>query len=279
MTLRTILVCLTNTSSAADVMKCAAILARRDNAHVIGLHVTESLIVYPSIAMHIPDITYQTFATSQKGHTQDLKDIFDAQTRAEGFPSEWRHLASDTATVADRIVESARSVDLVVMAQEDDSHDRTMMNNLQERVIRESGRPVLVIPRGYQADTLGDTVVLGWSPTREATRAAHDMEQVISPDAKVSILRIDKATGDELSDFDTNDLAAALARYGHDVSVIHREQAGEKVADVLSHEAFEIGADLLVTGAFGHSRTYDFVIGAVSRALLSDAKIPVLYSK
>lgn len=279
MTLRTILVCLTNASSAADLMKSAAILARRDNAHVIGLHVSESLVVYPSIAMHIPDLTYQAFADNQRDHCQEIKKIFDAHTHAEGFASEWRHLNSDNGTVADRIVESARSADLVVMAQEDDSHDRMMMNHLQERVIRECGRPVMIIPRDYAAETLGDTVVLGWSATREATRAAHDMLSVASPAAKVNVLRVGKSTGDELADFGANDLASALARHGRSVSVIHRDQDGEKVAEVLSHAAFEMGADLLVTGAFGHSRTYDFVIGAASRALLSDAKLPVLFSK
>ena len=45
------------------------------------------------------------------------------------------------------------------------------------------------------------------------------------------------------------------------------------------HEAFESGADMIVTGAFGHSRVYDFVIGAVTRDLLHNAELPVLYSK
>ncbi|MBT8412810.1 MAG: universal stress protein, partial [Boseongicola sp.] len=57
-----------------------------------------------------------------------------------------------------------------------------------------------------------------------------------------------------------------------------RDRAGAEVAEVLMKQAFEQGADMIVTGAFGHSRVYDFVIGAVTHNLLKDAKLPVLFS-
>ncbi|MCK0097343.1 universal stress protein [Yoonia sp. F2084L] len=279
MTLRTILVCLTSTKSAAHLLQAAAILARRDNAHVIGFYVTESLVVYPSIAMHIPEVSFESFVASQRAHAKEAKEIFDAHAKAEDFPSEWRQVSSESGFLADSIVASARSVDLIVMAQEDDGEDRPLINNLQERVIKESGRPVLVIPRDYTADTLGENIVLGWSETREATRAVHDLVDVASPDAKIRVLRIGKPPSDTLADHAANDLAVALARHGPQVEVVHRDKDGEKIADILSHEAFEVGADMLAAGAFGHSRAYDFVIGAATRALLSDAKLPVLFSK
>ncbi|MDC1399415.1 universal stress protein [Yoonia sp.] len=279
MTLRTILVCLTSAASAPSLLKSASVLARRDNAHVIGLYVTESLVIYPDIAMHIPETTFQDFAASQKAHAKEIKVIFDAHAKAEDFPHEWRLMNSDSGFLADSIIACARSTDLVVMPQRDDGEDRPLINNLQERVIKECGRPVLVIPFDFVAETLGETVVLGWSETREATRAVHDMLNVVNPDAKVRVLRIGNAPADTLADYSANDLAAALARHGPQVEVVHREKDGDKVADVLMHEAFEYGADMLVSGAFGHSRTYDFVIGAATRALLNDAKLPVLFSK
>ena len=279
MTLRTILVCLTNTKTAAPLLEAAALLARRDNAHVIGHYVTESLVMYPGIAVHIPEVSFKGFVANQQAHAKEVKAIFEARTQAEDFPSEWRKVNSDNGFVADSIIASARSVDLVVMAQEDDGEDRPQMNNAQERVIRECGRPVLVIPHDYKAETLGENVVLGWSETREATRAAHDLIDVASPDANVRVLRIGTPPSNTLADHSANDMAVALARHGPQVEVVHRDKDGEKVADILNHEAFEMGADMLATGAFGHSRAYDFVIGAATRALLLEAKLPVLFSK
>ncbi|MFT5066119.1 MAG: nucleotide-binding universal stress UspA family protein [Yoonia sp.] len=279
MTLRTILVCLTSTSSAASLLKSAAILARRDNAHVIGLHISESLVVYPGIAMHIPDGTYEAFAQSQKGHREEIKAIFEAQTHAEDFPKEWRQMHSDTKPVSDCIVDNARSADLVIMAQDDATQARVTALQLPAHVIKESGRPVLVIPRDYTAETLGDTILLGWSKTPEATRAVHDMCIVASENAQVTLLRVDADLDDPLADFAANDIAAALTRHGLNVDVVHRKEKAKKVAKIISHEAFEMGADMLVNGAFGHSRTFDFVIGAVTHKLLAGAKIPVLFSK
>lgn len=279
MTLRTILVCLTSTASAKHLLKAAGVLARRDNAHVIGLYVTESLVIYPSVAMHIPEASYQSFVESQQAHAKEVKAIFEAQTQAETFPNEWRQISSESGFLADSIVANARSVDLVVMAQEDDGEDRPLINNLQERVIKECGRPVLVIPRDYAAETLGESVLLGWSDTREATRAMHDMMSVASEGAKVRVLRIGKLPSDTLADFAANDLASALSRHGAEAEVVHRDKDGHTVPDILSHEAFEAGLDMIASGAFGHSRAYDFVIGAATRELLRDAKLPVMYSK
>ena len=279
MTLRTILVCLTSTQSAARLLDAAALLARRDNAHVIGLFVMESLVMYPGIAVYVPEISYRGFAENQKAHAKEVQAIFERHLKAEDFPSEWRKVSSESGFLADNIIASARSVDLVVMAQEDEGEDRLQINDLQERVIKECGRPVLVIPDDYKAETLGENVVLGWSETREATRAAHDLISVASRDAKIRVLRIGKPPSNTLTDYAANDIAVALARHGPQVEVVHRDKDGEKVADILNHEAFELGADMLATGAFGHSRTYDFVIGAATRALLYGAKLPVLFSK
>jgi nucleotide-binding universal stress UspA family protein len=279
MTLRTILVCLTSTASAPQLLKSAAVLARRDNAHVIGLYVTESLVVYPGIAVHIPEVSYQGFLASQKALANEVKAIFEAHTHAETFASEWRHLSSESGYLADSFVANARSADLVIIAQEDDGEARPQVNNLLEQVIRECGRPVLMIPAGYTAETLGETVVLGWSDTREATRAVHDLLDVAKPDASIRVLRIGKPPGNTFADYAANDMAAALTRHGPQVEIVHRDIDGSKVADVLSHEAFEMGADMIATGAFGHSRAYDFVIGAATRALLRDAKLPVMFAK
>ncbi len=279
MTLRTILVCLTGTKSAAPLLKTAALLARRDNAHVIGLFVTESLVMYPGIAVHVPEVSFKGFIASQQAHAKEIKAIFDEHTRSEDFPSEWRKISSENGLLADTIVASARSVDLVMMAQEDDGEDRPSVNNLQERVIKECGRPVMVVPHDYDGDKLGENIVLGWSDTREATRAMHDLINVASTEAGVRVVRVGKPPSNTLADHAANDLAMALARHGLHVEIVHRDKDGEKVSDVLNHEAFEMGADMLATGAFGHSRAYDFVIGAATRALLNDAKLPVLFSK
>ncbi|NNK77234.1 MAG: universal stress protein [Litoreibacter sp.] len=279
MGLKTILVCLTTTNNAEALMKVASGLARKHNAHLIGIHVMEALLVYPGIAMHMPDPAFAKYNASQREEAEAIEKVFRKYTDNEDFVGEWRMLKSESASACDRMIESARASDLVILSQEDREGERVDQAHIQARVIRESGRPVLMVPTGFDGDEIASKIVVGWSATREATRAAHDVLEVAQPGSEIFILRAQSHTKDDLEDFTANEMAEMYDRHGLKATIIHRDTDGQRVGHILNKEAFEQGADLIVTGAFGHSRTYDFVIGAATRDLLSYAEVPVLFSK
>ena len=279
MAIKTLLVCLTTSEHAETLMKLAAPLAQKHNAHLIGLHTTEALIVYPGIAMHIPEKTFAAYKASQQEEAEKIKAIFSKYTQNADFQGEFRLVHAEAHSATERMVESARSSDLVIMSHGDSEADHYDQRQAQTHVIRQSGRPVIVVPLDYEGPTVGTTCVLGWSDTREAARAAHDLVSLTHEGADITVLRVGNATTDELRDSDGIELSEMLARHGLKPTLERREAGQESVADVLNKVAFEKGADLIVTGAFGHSRTYDFVIGAATFALLRDAKIPVMFSK
>ena len=276
---KTILVCLTTREHAATLMKAAVPLARRTGAHLVGLHTLEALEVYPGIAVHVPDSAFKAFNDSQKEAADAIEETFNSFTQAEDFVSEFRLLRAQSTTASERMIESARAADLVIMAHEDREADRFDQRRAQADVIRQGGRPVIVVPLDYDGPEIGHKVLLGWSETREAARAAHDMLTVMPPASEIVVLRVRNSVMNEMQDTDMLDVTTALARHGHKVSLRHLTQAGQAIAKVLTDCAFEEGADLVVTGAFGHSTAYDFVVGATSKALLRDAKVPILLSK
>ena len=278
MGLKTLLVCLTSEEHAETLLKVAVPIARKHNAHLIGLHTVEAILVYPGIAMHIPEPAFASFNASQQETSKAIKATFTKHTTNEDFASEFRLVRSEAVSASERMVESARSADIVVMAQADKEGDRYDQRNAQQQVIRDSGRPVIVVPLDYDGPEVGNNIVLGWSDTKEAARAAHDMLNVIQPDAAVTVLRVGKHKQDTLKDHDGIDLTEMLARHGLKPTLEHRDPIGDTIAEVLGKVAFEQGADMIVSGAFGHSRTYNFVLGATSHALLGDAKLPVLFS-
>ncbi len=279
MTIKTILVCLTSEASAESLLTAAAVLARRHDAHLIGLHTVETLMVYPAIAMHVPDAIFVSYSVSQTGHADALKAIFDRHTHTEDFVSEWRLIKSENQPAADRIVESARCADLVVMAAAGSEGDSGAQIRMLETVIRECGRPVIVVPTGFNADTLGRSVLIGWNGTREATRAAHDTLGLLQDGDQAHILRVNDNSRADENDFLSSDLAAAFARHGITTTVMEKSWESPGVATALSKVAFENGADLIAIGAFGHSRAYDFVIGTATRDLLKHAGLPVMFSR
>jgi nucleotide-binding universal stress UspA family protein len=279
MTPKTILACLTTKEYAPALLRAAVPLARRHDAHLVGLHTLEALEVYPGIAMHVTAEMFKAFNSEQQAEASAIEAVFTDHCRAEEFVSEYRLIQAGSTTASDRMIQSARAADLVVMVHEDREVDRYDQRHAQNDVIRGSGRPVIVVPTDFDGPEIGSNIVLGWSNTREAARAAHDVLTLAQPEAQITILRARDRAPEEMKDPDLLDLSAALARHGHKVEVRHVDRAGDKVADVLLQTAFETGADLLATGAFGHSTAYDFVIGATTSALLKTANIPVLFSK
>ncbi|AXI41396.1 universal stress protein [Sulfitobacter sp. SK011] len=276
---KTILVCLTTVEHAEALLKVAVPLARKNNAHLIGLHTVEALLVYPGIAMHIPEPAFAAFNASQKEESEEIRVIFEKHTKSEDFISEFRLVRAEAVSANERMVESARAADLVIMAHEDKENDRYDQRHAQTQVIRESGRPVIVVPSDYDGPEIGANILLGWSDTKEAARAAHDMLAIADAGANLTILRVVKSQKDALTDSDGIDLAEMFSRHGLKPKLDHREAMGDSIANVLNKAAFEMGADLIVTGAFGHSRAYDLVLGATSYALLRDQKLPVLFSR
>jgi len=279
MSIKTILTCLTDVDTADSVLAAAALIARRHGGHVIGLRTLESLMVYPGIALHAPDIVFTEFGASQARQTDELKKIFDQHFHAENFVSEWRLLKSRSATAAERVVESAQSADIVLMPAADPEAETNAHTRLLEDVIRDAGRPVIVVPRDFAGDKLGQKILIGWNGTRESVRAVHDARTLLCAGDSAHILRISDHGENPGLDATSNDLAAAFARHQIDTTLVERfwEQPG--VAAALNKEAFEQGADMIAVGAFGHSRAYDLVIGAATRELLRHANLPVLFSR
>jgi nucleotide-binding universal stress UspA family protein len=278
MTPKTILACLTTEECASDLARVGIALAERWGAHLIGFHTIEALMVYPGIAMHMPPSAYSAFDEAQGEMADRIAAIFRRATAAQNFASEWRLVRAESVMAADRMVESARVSDLVLMARIDRSSERPDQHRAQEAVIRRSGRPVLMVPPEIDPPS-GEGVVVGWTETPECARALWDVLPLLQPGARIRLVTVDGAgrlgeRGEAITE-----AAAALDRHGFEVEIERLPSGGQSVAEILQDEAFEMGADLLAVGAFGHSRAYDFVLGAVSGDLLRAGRMPVLFSR
>ncbi len=279
MPIKTILVCMTTKENAETLMKAAVPLARRHGAHLVGLHTLQALEVYPGVAIHVTADVYQQFNSGQQQEADAIQAVFEAYTENEDFISEWRLLKAQATMASERMVESARAADLVIMAHEDKKTDRYDQRRAQSAVIRQSGRPVIVIPMDYDGPEVGQNLLVGWSDTREAARAVHDALTLAGNASHFTLVRVTNRATDEMQDADILDVSTAISRHGHSVDVIQTEWHGSGITEELLKTAFEKGADLIVTGAFGHSAAYDFVVGATTSKLLKDANLPVLFSK
>jgi nucleotide-binding universal stress UspA family protein len=138
------------------------------------------------------------------------------------------------------------------------------------------GRPVLVVPRYGTFPTIGERVLVAWNGAREAVRAVNDALPLLQRAQLVTVLSIDPSDADHR--IPSADITLHLARHG--VTAVAAQTRGTDllVADILLSYAADLGADLIVSGAYGHTRLRELVLGGMTRHLLQTMTVPVLMS-
>ncbi len=276
MSIKTILLCLTTLSSAETLPRAAAPLARRLGAQLIAIHILESLIMYPAISMHLPEACFSGFNKSQKAHSDEIKAIFHRHIKSPDFKSEWRLEKADTATATVRMMDNARAVDLVIMANESDAPDWTYGEDLVRQTIRNCGRPVLVVPEGFRADGIGERIVLGYRTAKKVEQATRDLLHIAARGADVGLLAIDE-TGDDNPAI--SDLVKTFVEHGLNPDILPSVPSDKTGAEDILHKAHERRADLIVVAGSKAAPCCDKVGGPLVEDLLRFATLPVLYSR
>ena len=176
----------------------------------------------------------------------------------------------------DALAREARSADLVVIGPMLVPGDAYGSLDPGEAILR-LGRPALFVP-GDVAVLQAEHVVIAWRDVREARRAVQDALPLLHEASRVTIAEICKPGDEERAQARLGDVASYLARHrinGGPRVILHREGSG---AAQLIKLAQEDGADLLVTGAYGHSRLGEWIFGGVTRDLLASSPICCLMS-
>lgn len=146
-----------------------------------------------------------------------------------------------------------------------------------EELIFNSGRPVFLLVRPSSDSCRFDDIVIGWDGSRSAARG---LAASLPFCQRARSVRLVAVSGDK--PFDSSDALAEarrhLACHGIPSLVEVVDAAGRDAGSTLMDHAIGTGADLLVMGAYGHSKTREFVLGGATRSVLGDPRLPVLVS-
>lgn len=211
----------------------------------------------------------QRSLTSAKG----LLAAFETAAQKAGVLHETILERSLTYQVPDRLVEYARLRDLTIVSVPD-SYEQWYA----EAIIFGSGRPTLVLPEDPLPSPFQlSTVVVAWDFSRAAARAVADAIPLLEKARQVRIVTVQNGKVVD-SKHASEELAKNLSRHGIDVIVDHVDAAGRSIGDALNREVASYNADLLVMGAYGHSRFREFILGGATRSMLSKPLLPILFS-
>lgn len=179
-------------------------------------------------------------------------------------------------SVADRAGLEARRVNLTIILQPSGARDEAFRRAMFESVLYESGRPVLLVPTRWVAETLGKTILIAWDGSREVTRAVADAEGLLAKSERVLVLEVDVGSREGLP---AGEVVARLRRQG--LQCHHRSVQGcrAEVDALLIREAQAIGADMIVMGGYGHPRLHEMLFGGVTRSMVRRSPLPLFISR
>ncbi|MEW9612887.1 universal stress protein [Shinella sp. S4-D37] len=172
----------------------------------------------------------------------------------------------------------ARHTSLSVLGVGRHFERRTGVLDLSQDVIFASGRPTVLLPAGWQTHRLPEKIVVGWNASREAARAIADAMPFLSRAKAVHLVVVPEPKIIRLLGQDPGaDISLHLARSG--VSVTLDRIEGRDAGRLMMDRAREIGAELIVMGAYGQPKVSEFVFGSATKTLLSSSEIPILLSR
>ncbi len=288
MSIKTILVPAGGSESDRSIFEAALAAATPFGAHLDFYHV---IVDACEAAENTPHTGFAMGAglvnaltelrTEEQGRLSAARDQVEVFCRQHGIvmgekpqdcnavSASWCEESGDSRSL---FMRRARCSDLIVMGR---SHRRNHLpENLLERLLLESGRPILLAP-AEATRTLNGTVMVCWKECRETVHAVIAAMPLLRQASRVLIINVAEG-GDDGVIAATDRVARQMLWHGIHPATCHVESDGRSVAATLSSAARELGAGLIVMGAYSRSPMSELVFGGCTQSFLRAADRPIL---
>lgn len=254
--------------------KIAIGLARKFDAHITALFTIPQPRMPAYVMGYVPVDVTERIEREAEERGREAERKFEELVRREGVKAEWRMargLPSNAVTM------HGRYSDMVVLAQPDEDEEELPAEILElpHDVVMQVGGPVLSVPYAGRFDSLGKTIMIGWNGTREAVRATRDAMPFLKQAERVLVFSVNAEDGDH---YPGSDLSTHLARHGVRAEATHTVAKDIEVGDAILSALSDNSCDMLVMGAYGHSRMREWAFGGVTRKIFREMTVPVLMS-
>ena len=279
-TYKTILVLLEQGAETNSRVRIAVDLARSFSAGLVGVYLSTSPEITPSVAALLPDEIVDRYLRGSGDVQYAAEQAFrEAAAKAEWRDVEWR---SPSGPPIDAAVAHGRCADLIVVGQPRVGEASWLFSSqLATAALMETGRPLLVVPYVGASRSLGDSVLIAWDGGREASRAVADAMPLLRRATRVTVGCFDPGASERGADATGRArLAEYLRRHGISIEIDYTKLGpiDIPVGEWLLSRVADLGCDLVVMGGYGHPRWREQVLGGATRTLLSSMTVPVLMS-
>ena len=252
-------------------------LARRHKAELVGVYANAAPPQYyygESVLMSRAASVMEQLQTQSR---DAVLNGFLASAAAADVPAAVRAgEASPSATVA----ALGRASDLIVVSQEN-REDVEAAHEIEfvEQTLLTAGRPVLVVPSIGAFPVIGERVLCCWDGSREAARALADAAPMLRLASTLIVLTMEEGESRGKAQIAFEDLASFCEAHGMPAPEhVRRDVKGVGVGSTILNAAADFSADLLVMGAYGHSKLRQWALGGATASILKNMTLPVMFS-
>ncbi len=273
MAIKSILLHLTQDPRNEVRTETALNLALAQGAQIVALYTILPPQMPTYVMGYIPPEIMERYDRESKELAAGAKDVFTKAAEAAGVAFEWRALEG---LPYDSVAFNANYSDLVVIGQPAPGDERAPgTDGLPDELVLSSARPVLTVPYAGRFAEIGKRILVAWNGTRESARAVQDALPLLQRADEVAVFGVNMARAEHIPGAD---IATHLARHGVRAKVESTVAKDLAVSDALLDAVSDLGYDMLVMGAYGHSRMRELALGGVTREILQHMTVPALMS-
>jgi len=276
MAYKSILTIVTDAEAATAQLETAIALARREDAHLdvlcMGVDRTQTGYYYAGATAFVQQETLDRAQEDAKA----IETAVAARMAAEDIRWSSETLVVQIGAIATVVGLRARFADLAVQGRPYGKGRGQELEAVIESALFEGAVPVIIVPDDYTGQVAARRVVVAWNQSNEAMSAIRKALPLLKAADLVDITVIDPPThGPERSD-PGGQLSQWLARHGVHAEVSVLAKTMPRISDVLGRHIRDTSADLVVMGAYGHSRFREAILGGATRHMLEMAEVPVV---
>jgi nucleotide-binding universal stress UspA family protein len=271
--LRSLLVHLDASPRSAERLRLARTLAAKQVATVTALFAVTPIYLDAALAFTADANTAALLQEAEAAQRRSARAVFEAEAARPGPPLHWAE--PTTGPASSDFATQALFADLLLLGQRDraDPLAYGVPADFVQSVLIESGRPALVVPYVGTFTDVGREILVAWKPTREAAHAVSAALPLLQQAQRVHVVCWDEPGSAPAAG---NGLDGYLRAHGVQAPRVEHGQVPQAPGEVLLSLASDIGANLLVMGCYGHTRTRELLLGGATRTILESMTLPVL---
>jgi len=284
--MKSILLPITSHTADENIMRIAGAFAFQYRASLKGLFIRpdgRSAIPFMGEGLTADMIQDLCNAAEQEGQQQAAKankmfmsamgsaEVHMAETdqKIEGAKASWQVVAGE---VADYVGRHARTTDVALCTCPDSRKPDTQ--EIFKDLVYRSGRPLIVIPKDF-TDTPGRRILVGWNGSAECARAVGAALPILWSAEHVTLLQVGDANSDRPG---LGDVAQYLEDHGVKSERMVVTKSGDPIGAQIHASAVKDNADMIVLGAYSHSRWRELILGGVTQYLATHSELPIFMS-